>query len=121
MLRRPLSDWMEVSRLRTSPLLTLPPRLSPGDTVALLAPASWAEGEWIDQTARRLTDWGWKVRLGEHLRDLLGHLAGNDSDRLSDLNGAIRDPRDGAVLRGATSASGANWMVTPGRAKRHRP
>lgn len=89
---------MEVSRLGISPLLTLPPRLSSGDTVALLAPASWAEDEWIDQTAQRLTDWGWQVRLGEHLRDRLGYLAGNDSDRLSDLNWAIRDPRVRAIV-----------------------
>ena len=98
MLRRPVPGRIEVSRLETSSRQALPARLSLGDTVALLAPASWAEDDWIEATAHRLTDWGWRVRLGDHVRDRLGYLAGNDSDRLSDLNGAIGDPQIRAIV-----------------------
>ncbi len=77
----------------------LPPaRLSPGDTVALLTPASWASDAWIDETAQRITDWGWRVRLGAHVRDRLGYLAGGDADRLSDLHAAIHDPEVRAIV-----------------------
>lgn len=76
----------------------LPRRLSPGDTVALVAPASWAEDEWIDETARLVTRMGWRVRLGTHVRDRLGYLAGSDSDRRDDVNTAIRDPEVRAII-----------------------
>ena len=76
----------------------LPPRLSPGDAVALVAPASWAEDDWIDETARRIADWGWRVRRGARVRDRLGYLAGSDADRLDDLDAAIRDPEIRAIV-----------------------
>ncbi|MFT4215715.1 MAG: LD-carboxypeptidase [Micropruina sp.] len=75
-----------------------PPRLTRGDTVALLTPASWAEDAWIAETAQRLTDWGWRVRLGGHVRNRLGYLAGSDADRLTDLHAAIRDPEVRAIV-----------------------
>jgi muramoyltetrapeptide carboxypeptidase len=76
----------------------LPQRLSAGDTVALVAPASWAADEWIDQTARLVAAMGWRVRLGAHIRDRLGYRAGSDSDRLDDLNTALRDPEVRAII-----------------------
>lgn len=75
-----------------------PRRLAPGDAVALVAPASWAEDEWVEQTANVLSGWGWKVRVGRHTRDRLGYLAGADSARLGDLNEAIRDPAVRAIV-----------------------
>ncbi len=70
----------------------------PGDVVALVAPASWTEDEWVEQTANMLSGWGWTVRVGRHVRDRLGYLAGADADRLDDLNEAIRDPAIRAIV-----------------------
>lgn len=80
------------------PRYLLPRRLALGDAVALLAPASWAERTWIEKTAQRLAAMGWRVRLGAHVHDRLGYLAGSDSDRLLDLNAAIRDPEIRAII-----------------------
>lgn len=66
--------------------------------MALVAPASWADSAWIEQTAGVLAGWGWEVRVGRHAHDRLGYLAGTDHDRLADLNAAIRDPRVRAIV-----------------------
>ncbi|MET0695302.1 MAG: LD-carboxypeptidase, partial [Propionibacteriaceae bacterium] len=72
--------------------------LVPGDTVALLSPASWSEPDWVTSSVATLKASGLRVALGEHATDQLGYLAGRDEDRLADLNSAIRDPRVRAVL-----------------------
>ena len=82
---------------RTGRFVT-PAPLREGDAVGLVAPASWAEDAWLDETVAILGSWGLDVVRGAHLRDRHGYLAGRDADRLSDLNTAIRDPRIRAVL-----------------------
>lgn len=69
-----------------------------GDTVALLAPASWCDEDWVGWSADKLASWGLQVRLGNHVRDRHGYLAGTDPDRLDDLNSAIRDPQIRAIV-----------------------
>ena len=80
------------SRFRTSP------RLVAGDLVALLAPASWAEDDWLAANVTRLESWGLRVRVGEHVRDRVGYLAGRDEARAADLNAAVADPEVRAVI-----------------------
>ncbi len=41
---------------------------------------------------------GFRPRLGNHVHDRLGYLAGTDEDRLADLNDAIRDPEIRAIV-----------------------
>ncbi len=65
--------------------------VQPGDTVALVAPASWAEPPAIDETVAMLETWGLRVRVCGHVDDRHGFMAGTDADRLADLNAAIRD------------------------------
>src|SRR5690349_13515719 len=65
--------------------------LRPGDTVALVAPASWAEPPAIAETVATMETWGLRVRVGGHADDRNGFMAGTDADRLADLNTAIRD------------------------------
>ena len=80
------------SRFQTSP------RLVAGDLVALLAPASWAEDDWLAANVTRLESWGLRVRVGEHVRDRVGYLAGRDEARAADLNAAVADPEVRAVI-----------------------
>lgn len=82
----------------------LPPRLVAGDRVRLVAPASAAKREYVDELTALLTGWGLVVELGEHVFDEIGFLAGTDADRLADLNEAFRDPGVRAVI---TAAGGA--------------
>jgi muramoyltetrapeptide carboxypeptidase len=76
-----------------------PRRLSPGDAVGLVAPAN-ATFESVDlQVAiESLRAIGLEPRVGSHLRDRHGYLAGQDVDRAADINGFFSDPSVRAVL-----------------------
>ena len=84
-----------------------PPTLAPGARIALVAPAGPLLGP-TDlpralETARRL---GWEPVVGPHARAHADYFAGEDADRLADLNAALRDPQVDAVwcLRGGYGA-----------------
>src|SRR6267142_5849776 len=69
-----------------------PKRLAPGDTVALVSPAN-ATFNTVDlQIAREsLEALGFKVRLGDHMLERHGYLAGEDKARAADINQAFAD------------------------------
>jgi muramoyltetrapeptide carboxypeptidase len=76
-----------------------PARLKAGDSVGLVAPAN-ATFNSIDLDIAResLEALGLKVRVGAHLRDRHGYLAGQDRDRAADINGFFKDASIAAVL-----------------------
>ena len=84
-----------------------PPTLAPGARVALVAPAGPLLGAQdlprAVATARRL---GWEPVVGAHALAHADYFAGDDADRLADLNAALRDPQVDAVwcLRGGYGA-----------------
>jgi muramoyltetrapeptide carboxypeptidase len=76
-----------------------PKRLAPGDTVALVAPANATFNSLELQIAREsLEALGLKVKIGRHLLDRHGYLAGQDKDRAADINGFFADRDVAAVL-----------------------
>jgi muramoyltetrapeptide carboxypeptidase len=76
-----------------------PPRLRPGDTVGLVAPANpWANRSELQRALRALADWGLTVKPGRHLDDRHGYLAGRDEDRAADLNEMWRDDEVKAIV-----------------------
>jgi muramoyltetrapeptide carboxypeptidase len=70
-----------------------PARLRPGDRVGLVAPASAnfhsVDVEIAQDLARAL---GLEPRLGAHVRDRHGYLAGKDAERAADVNAFFADP-----------------------------
>lgn len=76
-----------------------PRRLAPGDTVAMVAPASatFLKME-LDMAQEALEALGLKVVLGQHLLDRHGYLAGQDVARAADINRFFADPSIRAVL-----------------------
>ena len=69
-----------------------PKRLAPGDTVALVSPASATFNSVDLQIAKEsLEALGFKVRPGEHMLERHGNLAGADKARAEDLNRAFAD------------------------------
>lgn len=79
------------------------PRLSRGDTVALIAPAGpLASPELLDAAIVQVESLGLRPRPGAHALGRYGFLAGTDVERLGDLNDALRDPAIRAIfaLRG---------------------
>nr|GFC72786.1 hypothetical protein [Tanacetum cinerariifolium] len=75
-----------------------PQALRAGDAVALVSPAGPVAEARVEAAVRELTSWGLRPRVYPHALDNIGFLAGNDADRISDLNDALADPEIRAVL-----------------------
>src|SRR6476646_16659 len=70
-----------------------PPRLRPGDTVGVPAPASsWENRSELLRGVAALESWGLQVKLADHVNDRHGYMAGRDEDRAADLHALRRDP-----------------------------
>ena len=70
-----------------APVSARPPRMRPGDTVGLVAPASAVTlPEERDRALHWIRGMGLVPRLGAHTEDRHGYLAGTDADRAADLN-----------------------------------
>src|SRR5207245_603119 len=72
----------------------LPRRLVKGDTIGIVSPASPFPAWFPRRFARSVSNLeskGYKVKLGTHARDKLGHKAGRKEDRLEDLHAMYRD------------------------------
>ncbi len=76
-----------------------PRRLHEGDTVAVVAPASsWENRSELLRGIAALEAWGLRVRLGAHVNDRHGYMAGTDPDRAADLHAALADPEVAAIV-----------------------
>ena len=76
-----------------------PRALRRGDVVGLVAPAGalWRP-ERVEGCVRYLEGLGYRVEVGAHALGNDGAFSGTDEERLSDLNGMLRDPRVRAIL-----------------------
>ncbi len=82
-----------------NPLLR-PPRLVPGDTVAVVATSGVVPEQRLAAGVDRLASWGLDVRLSRHVRGVhpqLGYLAATDEERAADFTQAWLDPAVSAV------------------------
>lgn len=69
-----------------------PKRLSAGDTVGLVLPATAAfEADEISFARDQLEAIGFKVKIGQHVYDRWGYFAGHDRDRADDINRMFAD------------------------------
>jgi muramoyltetrapeptide carboxypeptidase len=76
-----------------------PRRLRDGDTVAVVAPASsWENRSELLRGVAGLEAWGLRVRLGDHVNDRHGYMAGRDEDRAADLHAVLADPEVRAIV-----------------------
>jgi len=72
--------------------MRLPPPLSVGARVALVAPAGPLRGEQEVQAAiSHATSLGWEPVVAPHALSRYGYLAGTDDERARDFNAALRD------------------------------
>ncbi|AXX32519.1 Muramoyltetrapeptide carboxypeptidase [Actinosynnema pretiosum subsp. pretiosum] len=94
------------AKITPVPTTLIPPRLSAGDRVRLVSPASCPSEELLAESVRVLESWGLVPEVSAHALDRRGFLAGRDGDRAADLNEAYRDPGVRAVFatRGGAGA-----------------
>lgn len=76
----------------------LPKRLKQGDTIGIVAPASPPNQESLLKSFSFLEDLGLKWKLGKHVKDVNGYLAGTDEDRLKDLEEMFADPEIAGII-----------------------
>ena len=76
-----------------------PRALKPGDTVGLIAPASYTFDLWaLDDAAARIQALGLKPKFGKYVRGRRGFLSGTDGERLEDLHAMFSDESVSAVF-----------------------
>ena len=85
-----------------------PPAIRAGDTIGLMIPSSanWDPFD-LDVLLEALAALGLKGKLGKHVLDRRGYLAGRDEDRAADFNAMVRDPEVRAIhcIRGGWGAA----------------
>ena len=86
--------------------LIKPPRLREGDLIGLIAPSGYTSDAAIAKAVARIESLGFKVALGQHLREVHGNYAGTVEQRLADLHGMFGDPDIKALwcIRGGSGA-----------------
>ncbi|MEE9364066.1 MAG: LD-carboxypeptidase [Cellulophaga sp.] len=79
--------------------LIQPPYLKAGDTVAIVAPSGILRNrkEVINKAVALLKSWKLHVVLGKNLYKQNGHFAGTDTERASDFQKALDDPKIKAI------------------------
>jgi len=85
-----------------------PKRLAPGQTIGLVIPSSinWDPTD-IDVIVDTVTALGLKPKLGKHVYDRFGYMAGRDADRAADINAMFKDDTVDAIhcIRGGWAAA----------------
>ncbi|MBY0121214.1 LD-carboxypeptidase [Bacillus sp. S/N-304-OC-R1] len=79
-------------------MLTKPQALKAGDTIGIIAPASPPNQENLHRSFHFLEELGLKAKVGKHVYDQYGYLAGKDEDRLADLHMMFEDQEVKAVI-----------------------
>ncbi len=78
--------------------MKFPPKLSPGDKVSIISPASKIEREIAEHSADLLRQQGFIVEIGMHAFDKEGVFAGSDLARASDMQNALNDKSIKAIF-----------------------
>jgi muramoyltetrapeptide carboxypeptidase len=76
----------------------IPPYLKAGDTIAITSPAGYITEAEIQPAKMKLTEWGFKVRLGYSVGKRDFSFGGTDEERAKDLQILMDDPGVKAIL-----------------------
>lgn len=80
------------------PTKTMPPFLKAGDEVAIISPSFSIESKKIEEAVSFLENWGLKVHIGKNVLKKHGPFAGEDHERLHDLQEMTNNRRIKAVF-----------------------
>ena len=85
-----------------------PPRLKPGDTVAIVAPASPFDRDMFNQGLKVLVSMGFRTLVPDGIFEKNRYLAGSDEHRAKLFAQVFQDPSVDAVVCANAGASGAH-------------
>lgn len=80
-----------------TPTLIKPPALRPGDTVAIIAPASNLKNDYLQRGVAELERLSFRVKYAPDILDKARYTAGSDERRARELHEAFADPEVKAV------------------------
>lgn len=101
---RPSSETIDEATRQTASARQRPPLLKPGDTVALISPASpiptdgATAADITASVSERLGQVGLRTFVGAHATEVYGYLAGPDENRAQDLMDAFGNPDVDGIL-----------------------
>jgi len=96
---------------KSSPTSTIKPRaLKNGDCIGIVALSEPVDKEQLERGLNRLQSDGFRVKLGKHLFERVGHLAGTDVQRAGDLMEMFTDMSVDAIFCGSGGANGARIL-----------
>ena len=75
-----------------------PPRLKPGDTIGIVAPAGPFDPKNFSQGLSTLESLGFRTRVSDEIFEKTGYLAGNDAQRARLVNRLFKDPAINAIV-----------------------
>lgn len=78
--------------------MKFPPKLSPGDKVSIISPASKIDRQIAERAAELLRQQGFRVEIGLHAFDKDGMFAGSDLERATDMQKVLNDKSVKAVF-----------------------
>jgi len=78
--------------------LIRPPRLTPGDTIGIVAPAGPFDPKNFSQGLSTLESLGFRTRVSDEIFEKTGYLAGNDAQRARLVNRLFKDPAINAIV-----------------------
>lgn len=81
-------------------MITIPPYLNKGDTIAVVCPSGFMPYEKAETCINTLQQWGFKVKVSKTLGNQFNYFAGTDAERLHDLQQALNDKEVKAILCG---------------------
>lgn len=79
-------------------MLIKPPRLEKGQIIGVLGPAGPMQPDRLNRGIEYLQQQGFQVKLGSHIHDRFGYLAGTDEARLHDLHDMFSDSEVKAIF-----------------------
>jgi muramoyltetrapeptide carboxypeptidase len=75
-----------------------PPRLKPGDTIGIVAPAGPFDPRIFSQGLSTLESLGFRTRVSDEIFEKTGYLAGNDAQRAQLVNRLFKDPAINGIV-----------------------
>ncbi len=75
-----------------------PQHLKTGDTIGIIAPASPIRMERLNRAIPFFKNMGLNIKLGRHINQVHGYLAGTDEQRLADFHYMVADPNIKAIF-----------------------
>ena len=88
-----------IRRIAVERPVVLPQRLPAGGTIGLVAPAGVLRGrDQVTEAVEALEGLGFRTKVGRHVLDRFGFLAGSDAARARDFQTLLADPEVDAVM-----------------------